>query len=89
MPAWIPYTAIRLGLFALVLAVLLLLQVPWWLAAIAAALIGFGLGYVLLAPLRERMAAELARSRERDATPSAPARRGSDEDVEDAASDAD
>lgn len=87
MPAWIPYTAIRLALFALVLTVLLLLQVPWWIAAIAAALIGFGLGYVLLAPLRDRMARELTRAREAKDPTRAPARRGSDEDVEDSAAD--
>lgn len=87
MPAWIPYTAIRLALFALVLTVLLLLRVPWWIAAIAAALIGLGLGYVLLAPLRDRMARDLARSRDAKEAPRTPARTGSDEDVEDSAAD--
>lgn len=42
------YSVVRLGTFALALAVLLLLQVEPWLAAIAAAIIGLCVSYVLL-----------------------------------------
>ena len=63
--AWVLYSLIRLGLFAVVFAVLYLVQVPWWLAAILAAVIGFCVAYIFFRPLRERMALELAEARAR------------------------
>lgn len=42
------YSVVRLGTFAAALAILLLLQVEPWIAAIAAAIIGLCVCYVLL-----------------------------------------
>ena len=78
MPAWLQYTLIRLGVFAIALTALLLLQVHWLLAAIIAAVIGFCVGYIFFRDLRIRMATELAAARARSP-------RGDDEDAEDAA----
>lgn len=78
MPAWLQYTLIRLGVFGVALAILLVVGVPWLLAALLAAVIGFCVGYIFFRDLRLRMAAELANARSRPAT-------GDDEDAEDAA----
>ncbi|HWM32639.1 MAG TPA: DUF4229 domain-containing protein [Pseudolysinimonas sp.] len=78
MRPWIAYTLVRLGLFAVAFAVLYLVGLPWWAAALLAAAIGFCLAYIFFRGLRERVAAELAASRA--ATPA-----GTDEDAEDAA----
>ena len=78
MRPWLAYTLVRLGLFAIAFAALYLLGLDWWLAALLAAVVGFLLAYIFFRPLRERMAAELAASRDRPA-------RGVDEAAEDAA----
>lgn len=75
--AWVLYSLIRLGLFAVVFALLYLVAVPWWLAAILAAVIGFCIAYIFFRPLRDRMALELAEARERSS------RRSADEVAED------
>jgi hypothetical protein len=82
VPAWIPYTALRLGVFAAALALLLVLQVTWWIAAVAAAVIGFCVSYLFFPALRGRVALELhaARTARENREPAAP---GTDEDVED------
>lgn len=63
MRPWIAYTLVRLGLFAVFFAVLFLLGVPWWLAAILAAALGFLVAYIFFRGLRARVAAELAQAR--------------------------
>ena len=70
---------IRLSIFVAVLAVLLLAQVPGWLAAIVAALFGFAVSYLFLGKLRAPVVQGVADRRSgktRAAT--------DDEDVEDA-----
>jgi membrane protein implicated in regulation of membrane protease activity len=42
------YTVLRFGIFAIVLAVLLLLGIEPWIAAVTAAVIGFCVSYLLL-----------------------------------------
>jgi hypothetical protein len=63
MRPWIAYTLVRVGLFAAAFAILYVVGVPWWLAAILAAAIGFCLAYIFFRPLRERVAAELVTAR--------------------------
>lgn len=63
MPAWIPYTLVRVGLFALVFVVLMLVGIEGWLAAIIAAVLAFLVSYIFFRGMRARVAAELARAR--------------------------
>ncbi len=55
MKPWVTYSLIRLGLFAGALAILLLLNVPGWIAAIAAALIGLSVAYIFFRPQRDAL----------------------------------
>jgi Na+-transporting methylmalonyl-CoA/oxaloacetate decarboxylase gamma subunit len=57
---WIKYSLIRLGIFVVVLAVLLVLNVNPFLAAVVAAIAGFVLSYVFFRRVRDQVAAELA-----------------------------
>jgi ABC-type bacteriocin/lantibiotic exporter with double-glycine peptidase domain len=63
VPAWIPYTLVRVGLFAVSLVVLMLLGLEVWLAALIAAAIGFLVSYIFFRGMRARVAGELAASR--------------------------
>ncbi|TXK18586.1 DUF4229 domain-containing protein [Homoserinibacter sp. GY 40078] len=85
MPAWILYSLIRIALFAGSFAVLMLLQVHIVISAAVAAIVGLTISYIFFAPLRARMAAEIAESRtrrgDRDGSDEV---RGIDEDAEDA-----
>ena len=82
IPSWITYTVLRLLVFAVPLAILLLFGVVWWFSVIAAALIGLCLSYIFLT--RNAVSSELYAVRHRT-TPS----RSEDDEVEDAAVDAD
>jgi len=65
---WLSYTLIRLGIFAVALAILLLLRINPYLATVIAAIVGFCLSYLFLRRPREELAkgiAELRRSDER------------------------
>ncbi len=89
MPAWIPYTLLRLALFGGVFALLLVLGLHYLLAAAVAAVIGFTVSYIFFPTLRNRVGAEFAARREaaRAKADSAPrdvtAERGVDERAED------
>jgi len=63
MRPWIAYTLLRVGLFAAFFAVLSLLGLEWWLAAIVAAALGFCVAYIFFRRLRERVAVDLAAAR--------------------------
>lgn len=76
MKPWITYSLVRIGMFAALLAVLVLLGVVPWLAAIFAAIISLCVSYLFLGKLRERVAVDLHERR----SASAPA----DDSVEDA-----
>jgi membrane protein implicated in regulation of membrane protease activity len=65
VPAWIPYTLLRLALFGGVFAVLWLLRVDYWLAAIFAAIISLTIAYIFFAPLHGRVSEEITASRRR------------------------
>ncbi len=63
MRPWIAYTLLRVGLFAAFFAVLFVLGLEWWLAAIIAAALGFCVTYIFFRRLRERVAIDLASAR--------------------------
>ncbi|AYF98100.1 DUF4229 domain-containing protein [Protaetiibacter intestinalis] len=86
MPAWIPYTLLRIALFGGTFALLYLLNVWYWLAAIVAAVVGLTVSYIFFPTLRTRVATELAESRARraEASPASADDRGVDERAEDA-----
>ncbi|MFJ3029054.1 DUF4229 domain-containing protein [Curtobacterium sp. NPDC087080] len=70
MKAWLVYTLARLGIFAAALAVLLVIGLQWYWAAIGAALIGLLVSYIALPGLRGRVTSNIAARRgrpERDA----------------------
>jgi len=78
---WVTYSIVRLGLFAIALAVLLLLGFdPLW-AAVLAAVIGFCVSYIFFAKLRTQVASSLAERR------AAPPEKHVDDAVEDDALD--
>lgn len=57
---WIKYTIVRLAIFAVALALLLLTGMNPFLAAVIAAIAGFALSYIFFRKLRDQVAAELA-----------------------------
>lgn len=83
MPVWIWYTALRILLFAVPLAVLLIAGVNPWVSAAVAALFGLSASLVFLRRPRETIANDLYAARHRE-TPAARA----DDEEEDAAIDA-
>ena len=66
MRAWLLYTIARVGIFVALFLVLFLLLGPtwWWVAAIAAALMGAAISFLALNRLRADAAAQLAARRE-------------------------
>lgn len=64
MKPWLSYTLIRLGLFAGVLAVLLLLGVEGWIAALIAAVVGLCVAYIFFRPQRDQLIESVRRSPE-------------------------
>ena len=83
IPSWLTYTVLRLLVFAVPLVILLLVGLVWWLAVIAAALIGLCLSYIFLSRPRNAVSSDLYAARHREQ----PAR-SEDADAEDAAVDA-
>jgi Na+/melibiose symporter-like transporter len=88
--AWILYSAVRIGVFLLLFALLYALAASiglnpaWLIAALAAAVLALCISYIFFRSLRERVALDVAAARTGTAKPAA-ARSGSDEDAEDAA----
>ncbi len=66
IPSWLTYTVLRLLVFAIPLAVLLLLGIVWWAAVIAAALIGLCLSYIFLSKPRNAVSSDLYEVRHRE-----------------------
>jgi Na+/melibiose symporter-like transporter len=83
--AWIVYSALRVGVFLLLFALLFALtnsiglQPAWLIAAAVAALLALCISYIFFHRLRERVALELAAAR------TASPRPGNDEQAEDGA----
>jgi Protein of unknown function (DUF4229) len=65
MRPWIKYTLIRIGIFAVVLAVFLVLQVNPYISAVVAAVAQFVISYVFFRKLRDQVAAEFAARNEK------------------------
>ncbi|MCS5722793.1 DUF4229 domain-containing protein [Herbiconiux sp. CPCC 203407] len=86
---WLVYTLIRVGIFAGVLAILLLLQITPWLAAVIAALISLCISIIVLRKPRDEASRSLYAARENrgQARNAKPAAVSEDEDVEDSAVD--
>ena len=55
----------RVGVFALALAMLLLVGIVWWLAAIIAAIIGLCVAYIFFGKLRAAVANDIVERRAR------------------------
>jgi hypothetical protein len=62
--AWLIYTLARLGIFAAVLVILLMIAIPWYIATIVAALVGLLISYIALPKLRYRVATSIAERRQ-------------------------
>ncbi|MFB2586394.1 DUF4229 domain-containing protein [Herbiconiux liukaitaii] len=86
---WLVYTLIRVGIFAAVLALLLVLQITPWLAAVIAALISLCISIIVLRKPRDEASRSLyeARANRGQAQSTKPAAASEDEDVEDTAID--
>ena len=71
VPAWVSYSIYRVLMFAVPLAILMLLlrRSEWWLAALLSAVIGLCLSYLFLRKPRERVANDLYQARHRDKEP--------------------
>jgi Protein of unknown function (DUF4229) len=57
---WIKYSLIRLGIFIVVLAILLVANVNPFIATVVAAIAGFAISYIFFRRVRDEVAAELA-----------------------------
>ena len=66
MPVWIWYTALRILLFAVPLAVLLIAGVTPWVSAAVAALFGLSASLIFLRRPRESIANDLYAARHRE-----------------------
>jgi Na+/melibiose symporter-like transporter len=86
--AWILYSALRIGVFLVLFALLFALtntiglQPAWLIAAVVAALLALCISYIFFRQLRERVALEVANARS-STDRSTPSNTGSDEDAED------
>ncbi|HEX4402613.1 MAG TPA: DUF4229 domain-containing protein [Galbitalea sp.] len=65
MRPWIKYSLIRLSIFVVVLAVLLILQVNPFIATVIAAIAGFVVSYIFFRKIRDQVAAEFAARNEK------------------------
>jgi outer membrane murein-binding lipoprotein Lpp len=66
VPAWIWYTALRIVLFAVPLAVLLIAGVNPWVSAAVAAVFGLSASLIFLRRPRETIASDLYAARHRE-----------------------
>ena len=83
VPAWVFYSVLRVLMFAVPLAVFLLLAIDPWLSTILAAIVGFCLSYIFLRKSRASVAGDIYRRRHREIEPVS-----ADDAAEDAADDA-
>jgi type IV secretory pathway TrbD component len=66
---WVKYTIIRVLLFAGSLAILLVLGVPGWIAAIIAAVVGLCVAYLFFRPQRDELIASVRKNEESQVEP--------------------
>ncbi|MGV8876589.1 MAG: DUF4229 domain-containing protein [Rhodoglobus sp.] len=80
MKPWIQYSLVRVGIFAAVFTLLMVVQGDWLISAIIAAIVGFAISYIFFGKLRNAVALDIvARRSARSHDP--------DRDAEDAAVD--
>ncbi|MCS5732194.1 DUF4229 domain-containing protein [Herbiconiux daphne] len=85
---WLVYTLLRLGVFAVTLTVLILLQITPWIATVIGALISLCISIIFLRKPREEASKTLYEARNnRHQAARATAQKSEDEDVEDDAVD--
>ncbi|MEP6841914.1 MAG: DUF4229 domain-containing protein [Pseudolysinimonas sp.] len=88
MRAWILYSALRVGIFAVLFALLYTLTASiglnpaWLISALVAAVLALCISYIFFRSLRERVALDVVAARA-GTTRSATTKTGSDEDIED------
>ncbi len=63
MKPWVLYSLVRVGVFALSLAILLVIGIEWWLAAIIAAVVGLCIAYIFFGKLRDAVARDIVQRR--------------------------
>ena len=56
---WIRYSLLRLGLLGAIFALLLILQLAWWVAALVATIVAFTLSYIFFYRFRNEVAGDL------------------------------
>ena len=56
MSAWLTYSLARLGIFAVVFALLYFVGITWWVSAIFALVVSTAAAYIFLAGTRQKMA---------------------------------
>lgn len=69
MTRWIFYSLIRIGLFAVLFAILMVLGIEWWLSAILATIMAFSLAYIFFYRQRVELANDLKARIERSKKP--------------------
>jgi hypothetical protein len=85
VPVWVYYSVLRVLMFAAPFALLMSMQIKFWIAALVAALIGFCLSYIFLRRSRESMSRDLYEARHREKAPVAADDASEDEAVDRAA----
>ena len=63
MKPWLAYSLVRVGIFALVFAALMLIGVAWYWAAIIAAVVGLCIAYIFFGKLRDAVALDIVKRR--------------------------
>ena len=66
VPSWVSYSVYRVLLFAAPLAILLMLGLKEWIAAVIAAIVGMSLSFIFLRKPREKVARDLYAARHRE-----------------------
>ena len=66
IPAWLPFTLLRLVSFIVPLAVLLALGVEGWLSAVVASVIGICVSYIFFSRPRDAVAQQIFVARHRE-----------------------
>jgi uncharacterized membrane protein len=61
MTPWIRYSIIRIGLFGAIFAILMALNIEWWISALLATVLAFTISYIFFARQRDRLAEDLAK----------------------------
>lgn len=61
MTPWVRYSIIRIGLFAVLFALLMVTGIEWWISALVATLMAFSISYIFFVRQRDALAHDLAR----------------------------